>query len=460
MPSLSAERRGPLLLAALAALLPMSANAQPESPYITRGESKRWVLQATVSLSSIPTANADRSASLNDPQTSDIKTSQRFDIEQGTVFWPLAGSAGSYDVDRRSATTEIRFDGSEVPVSVSVFERDTSGHPLHSGGAYTQASFGPIENVTAKSVLRFSVRAETFQTVFDEAAAREVPWPQGDWPREAASAFEPVMFLDGGFDGPYRDSKVAETVRRLTGGDPRSQPPVVTAKWIAGELAKTFRPSGQIVVPDARPGTPRVSGQSVGAIQAFNVTGAGPASQRGRGSPLDLPLLLAACYREAGLPARVVMGYSADAANRATEAFRRSDKAETGPYAWVEFALYDEQQPNPAMALTWVPVDILYMRANNVGRRPFDQPWEGFGTSEQLVDIVPVGYHLHPHNLAATSYGGSIQVRNRRREPMPSLWGWNLVPETPAAVTQTLAFDVTSPSVTASDPERRAGERP
>jgi len=279
-----------------------------------------------------------------------------------------------------------------------------------------------------------------------------VPWPEGEWPKVAASTLEPMLFVDEGFDGAYDAKFVTRLADRWTNGQSRTQPPMVAAKWIAGELAKSFQPQGNGIISDAVPATGTQSGQSIGAISAIEVVGAEQASKRGKGSPFDMPVLLTALYHEIGLPARLVVGYAAGSAGGAQEAFRDIDRPEVGLYAWVEVALYDESQPRPDQQLTWVPVNILRIRSEGSYRRPLDQAWPGFGTDDQLNEILPISFHLHPHKMGAISYGMSS-----RRKPMPGLWGWNVVPNTPEAARQVLAFSATSPSIGPGDnqPGRR-----
>ena len=95
-----------------------------------------------------------------------------------------------------------------------------------------------------------------------------------------------------------------------------------------------------------------------------------------------------------------------------------------------------------------------------------DQRWDGFGRSDYFDQILPLGYHLHPHELPAVSYGmadarsGSGRTRGNAslRRPAPSLWGWNVVPVTPGLIHQTIVLSATTPSRTAEDVRReRAG---
>ena len=433
-----------LLAGLVGACCALSASAQGYkeelTPYLTRVDPQEWLLRTSIALS------ANNLAPANDGP---LLTDQEFKIEQGTIFFPMPMRSASHDREPRSLKAKLLFEGREIPLKLNVVASDSGGNPLHSGEAYGTWTFGEVE---AAMNMIFEVESVTtcWNTEFKDAEAMKVPWPSGAWPKEAASTLEPELFINEDFEGPYETDFVERLAERWTKGKAQSQPPMVVAKWLAGEVAKSFQPSGSGIVPDARPATARQSAQSVGAISAFEVVGAEEAARRGKGTAFDMPLLLVAVYREIGLPARLVVGYVGGSAGGGAEAFRASDRAEVGPYAWVEVALYDEKQADPKRQLTWVPVDINRIRADRVFSRKLDQPWPGFGSSDQLNEIIPIAYHLHPHRMGADSYGGTL---GRKRSPMPAIWGWNIVPATPCGVDQVLTFTATTPSRGPGDPE-------
>ncbi len=465
-----------------ASILTGSAPAQPESsPVITRSEPQDWRMLASVTLGSRIDTPAEAMLYVPPDQhtTQPVQLAEdpilrpdgavgAFSVEEATVYFPVAGSAAGYEVDRLSLKAEFLYKGQPIPIRPSLYERDASGQPVHSGGAYGVWSFGPAAEFVGNVVLQFEFEARSWNTRLDEDAARAVAWPKGDWPAEAASSFAPMLFIDYGYDDTYDTASLKRLVKEWTGDQPKSQPPFVLAKWLAGQVAQRFQPDGQLAAPDTIAANSVQAGRSLGAMQAVNVFGAQFAAEEMTGSPVDMVLLLTALYREAGLPARPVVGYVAGEAGGAAGFGGRSDQPEIGPYAWVEFALYDETKPSLGNSLTWVPVDILAMRAGNVGRRPFDQHWDGFGSGEYFNQLVPIAYHLHPHNLPAVSYGqGQISGARARAMggvrliPLPSLWGWNLVPFTPICQHQTMSLSATTPSRSAEDVrrERRGGGR-
>lgn len=429
------------ILGCLAATSASAQIAKQEmTPYLTRVEPQEWVLSTTIGLYANNLAPANEGPLLTD---------ENFEIKQGTIFFPMPIQSASHDREAKSVKASLIFEGREVPLTYNLVATDSGRNPLHSGEAYGTWTFGEVE-AGINMLFKVESRVTCWNTQFNETEAMKVPWPTGEWPKEAQSTFEPELFINEGFEGAYDTDNIKRLADRLTKGKAKSQPPMVVAKWIAGEIAKSFQPNGSGIIPDVRPATAKQSGQSVGATSGFEVIGAEEAARRGKGSPYDMALVLTAVYREVGLPARLVFGYVAGSAGGGDEPFRSNDRAEIGPYAWVEIALYDEKQADPKRQLTWVPVDIFRMREDRVFGRPLDQAWPGFGSSEQLNEIIPIAYHLHPHRMGASAYGASL---GRKREPRPAIWGWNIIPETPCGIDQVMTFNATSPARRPGDPK-------
>ncbi len=435
-----------------------SGQSESDGPYIQRLDPREWRLTANVTLM-IDGQSSSPWLHLSNQPINWIQTNQNahtFPVEQGALYWPLAGRGASYEVDRTSAQAKLFSDGWQVPLTRAIRDSDSDGSPLHSGGAYGVWGFGPHNAINKDIRMEFSFEGTTWNTRFDEARAREVAWPTGDWPAEAASTFDDMLFIDRGFAGPYQSGLAAALAEEYTAGRAQSQPPVVAAKWIAGQLIQDIQPDG---MPVFLSGVIPIKDRSQirpDHMQALRLEGTDRVALDMQGSPLDLALLLTAVYREIGLPARVVIGYVAGPRGGLADRYRDAEKPEYGVYPWVEFALYDEREGAIGDSLTWIPVDIVSMYQNNVGRRPFEQPWEGFGTSDLLSEVIPIGYHLHPHDLPAFSYGRSpwpIYQDPCRviYEPLPALWGWHIVPAMPCHARQAVTFAATTPSRTADD---------
>lgn len=266
-------------------------------------------------------------------------------------------------------------------------------------------------------------------TVFDEAAALKVPWPKGEWHAEAASALQPQMYVDMGPDetgvfAPYDMEPVNKLVDKwVKGKDPKSVMPVALAKWFAGQVVEHVQPTG----------TTRATGPE-GDFEGVAVQGAAVTAKSRRGNDADIACLLAAVYRRAGLPARIVIGW--DTGQEDKDRFLEKNK-DKGMRFWVEFALFDEA----ANTLDWIPVDVNAIREKS-SRLPDDfmpEPQKYFGTHDQLAAVIPFAFHFHPPTTVR-AYGS------------PGFWGWLVFPEPPGNVVQGFRFrSQTTPQVGADD---------
>jgi Transglutaminase-like superfamily len=273
--------------------------------------------------------------------------------------------------------------------------------------------------------LQIKIEATCHKTVFDEAAARTLEWPdKGDWSEAAKSSFEPQLYIDVGPEGPYDLKPIEDFVKKAMGGkEPAGQPPLLVAKVLAGEVLRVMQVSGT-----------GLNGSRSGLIEGLDLQGAPQALKRGRGSAFDVASVLTAVYRRVGLPARVVIGYDSGKSDD-EKGFTGEGQGKKGLRAWVEFALHD---PKNRLDV-WVPVDIVRLRKEMARLPAMDKPWPFFGTHEELDAIVPFAYHFFPPTTVR-SYGS------------PAFWGWLVTPEAPARAEQELRFTITSSA-------RRADER-
>lgn len=280
-------------------------------------------------------------------------------------------------------------------------------------------------DMTAREVeLKLEISGTAYRTKFDEAAAAKVGWPTGEWPKEASATFKPQMFVnEDAVVGAYDMSIVQEAVKRWTKGNPRSVPPVTLAKYIFGEVVAMMQPSGE-----------GLEFTRNGLIQGIGLVGAPEAMRLKRGSEFDIACVLAACYREAGLPARTVIAYAReDAGDRENFLNRRKEKAQLR--SWVEFCLYDEVNNT----INWVPVDPARMRKKSSRPPPLNKPWAYFGDNDDLNEVVPFALQFHPPTTVL-AYGS------------PGFWGWLVTPQPPSTAYQALRFEVTASSQRGGEP--------
>lgn len=274
--------------------------------------------------------------------------------------------------------------------------------------------------------LRVVFPVTCFQTRFDEALALEARWPE-TWPGEAGSCFQPQYWVDTDPAlGAYDMTPVREFLARLTAGkDPRSVPPVTLAKYLAGEVMRAVQPTGG-----------GLNFARTGELEGMSLQGAPETLRRGRGSEFDVVCVLAAVYRQAGLPARTVIGYDVgESRTEGREFLGRRGSASLR--AWVEVALIDPRDSS----LVWVPVDINRLRRASSRPPPLEQRWPYFGEHDELDRVIPFAFQFHPPTTVVAH--GS-----------PAFWGWLVTPRPPDAVIQSVRFNAITTPRTAEDMRR------
>jgi hypothetical protein len=277
--------------------------------------------------------------------------------------------------------------------------------------------------------LELEMPVRSYELAFNEKAAMLVPWPR-IWPEEASSALKPQTFIERGLtrEGEVKDYDPKVLEATLTAWlseegikDIKSVPLVQVAKVITGKVWRNVQPSGDGQV--SQKGTGKTMGLE---IQPPSVT-----LERGRGSEHDMVVLLVAMLKQAGIPARAVIGLEAQADG---DRFLDDRGGSKGLRAWVEFCVYDEAQHT----INWVPIDIFKMRRSAPRPPKMNTTWKWFGTTESTMELVPFALQYHPPTDVAT-YG------------IASFWGWFVTPKAPAEVEMTLSFHAT-------DVPRRASE--
>ncbi|MCC6284417.1 MAG: transglutaminase domain-containing protein [Phycisphaerales bacterium] len=283
--------------------------------------------------------------------------------------------------------------------------------------------------------LTVSLPMVTHRTKYHDDAAAQVEWPAGPWPDEAASSFQPMSYVDHHPQfGPYDMESVKALIRDWTKGeDPKKLRPALLAKFLAGQVASHVRVSGK-----------QFMAGPTGMLEGILLRGAPVTAKEGQGTPFELVCLLTAVYREAGLPARMVIGVKAGRSRKDLE-FLDGKKGRDELHAWVEWCLYDETDKT----VTWIPVDIIEIRASSSRRRGefWNEPMRYFGTHDKLDDVVPLSFHFFPPTTVR-SYGGS---------QTPAFWGWFVGPVSPGRAEQSLLFQVTSTPARAG--QDRDGQR-
>lgn len=285
---------------------------------------------------------------------------------------------------------------------------------------YAAWDFRPAKDEEAREVevkVQYPIRC--YATAFDEKAAMSVKWPDS-WPREAQDALQPQLYIEQGINdageiADYNKENIKKAVQLFLSEqgikNPKDAPPVRVAKALAGGVWNTVNPSGDGISKRKR--TSEVMGLT---IQAPTST-----LEQGIGSPHDMVALLVALLREAGIPARPVIGV--DIGGRDDKFLSKgSDKRKL--HSWAEFYLYDEANKT----YNWVPIDIIKMRRSTTRPPRIEQPWRGFGTCPDMEATAPFAVAYHPPQRGVAAYGAG------------GFWGWFVTPQTPKHAEQVLTF--------------------
>ncbi len=396
---------------AVVAMAAAGAGAQPDSrkPLLERTEPHDWVLTCNVNV---------RSYGRSDVHTN-MPTRAALDFTSAAVVFPMIENTAS------SVTKQPPELGGKLLLN----DRVSDANPTFLTGDYpcgTRLGKWVMHEWSGEEVgLQVTIPATCYQTKFDEDAANQVGWPEA-WPAVAQSTFKPQFFVDTmpGKDGAEAASdmeQVKKMVSQWMGGkDPKSLPPTKLAKFLAGKVLEAVQVSGD--------------GQNyarTGEIEGFNLIGAAETAKRGRGSEFDEVCLLAAVYRQAGLPCRTVIGWDVGEAKRDKDKkFLARNNGTKGLRGWVEFALPDVNSPG---GLAWIPVDVVRMRKSSSRMQPLERPWKYFGTHDELDGVIPIAFQFHPPTTVVAH--GS-----------PALWGWMVTPKPPDNVTQAIRFDAVTES--------------
>ena len=403
-----------------------AAPGQPDwalepSPYITRERPHRWTITAHMFIGA--------SQWLESQDDALVPRHDTWEFSAATLVYPILPETGSSILEVRgpadkeipAVTGRVELDDRPLSDTVTILRQGIGGGPLPCGTWRGQWQIEPPEAGAYRvREMEFEVASSivSYRTKLDERGAREVDWPKGEWPPEAAATFQPQMFVDFDTQGRgYDMTPVADLLREWTDGkDPRTVRPVVLAKYLAGQVLQHVQINGEGLAFD-----------QTGMWQGFDTPGAVAAAVEGRGTEIDLPCLLVAIYRAAGIPARLVIGY--DEQSEGKQIYLEQKKGGGAIRVWVEFCLYDEV----GRTMGWVPVDITKLRKkqNRLPDNYLDRPLRFFGTHDELDRVAPLAFHFHPPTTVR-SYGS------------PALWGWFVTPTPPGRATQRVDFTITT----------------
>jgi hypothetical protein len=275
-------------------------------------------------------------------------------------------------------------------------------------------------------------------TLFSRKDADMVRWPTGPWTPVAASTFNDFQNL--GTIGTGQPLVLVEhnnpVVQNLVstwcdGKDPKTIPPVALAEWLAGNVLEMIQPNGD-----------GLNFNDNGSLEGFQLKGAVQTILDKRGNDQDISCVVAAVYRAAGLPARIVIGYDINDKKGLNKNFLTKKTGTNTFRSWVEFCLLDEKKKTEV----WVPVDVTRQRKNSNKVLNTPKSWRYFGEHDELDGILPIAFQFHPPAAGVLSHGS------------PCFWGWFTTPRAQVA-NQYLRFNgITTPRTATTDSDRAADE--
>ena len=324
-------------------------------------------------------------------------------LDRFSIAFPIPPSTSAHHVYPDTLTGELRVEHTLIDEEPRILDGYQGGTTLALWESYKDRT------IADDIRLRLTTEVVCFETRIDEPRAATYPWPEGDLtlPPEVASMLEPQLFIESD------DPRFAQLVNHWTNNNPRNVTPYILAKHLAANLIEYYTPTGVTFEAVTRgPGPLNIESFANG----FRVRGAVNALEQQTGPPLDLPNLLAALYRAAGIPARVVIALE----------LNEQSRSDSGRYptftAWTEFWIYDPKFERGE----WIPVDIIRQRAWAGKAPPLDIPWEFFGRNLAFDRVIPLSFHWHPPTTLINAGA-------------PALWGWLPEPDVPA-IDQVISF--------------------
>ncbi len=286
------------------------------------------------------------------------------------LVFPVVSEGGYSELDEDRLNPRLMLDDHRAPTEFKIVPIGASGSAL--------ARF-TIKKFQGKQIdIRLDEYITCYDAKVDEAKAMKIKWPE-QWDPKVQEALQQQKYIES------TSETIVRVQKKLVGDNAKKIPPYLLAKVLARGTVKLLQVSGTSISRDRR-----------GKIDGLNVQGAEHAVTTRRGTLFDSVCLFVALCRASGLPARPVIGLD------------NEDNARV--VAWAEFYLPDKG---------WIAVDIRELIAGPGMMRKLDRPWRGFGSNEDLNELVPIANYFHP---PASVVGGGLKGK-------PMLWGWRPTPE-------------------------------
>ncbi len=390
----------------------------PEHPVLKLKDPEQNTVEIQV------TVNAHtRNVQTNDGRYGSSYVVHEWDIDSMVVVLPTITTTGNAIGSTGSVRGQLFVDGREMDNSATIIG------PYQGQAMYARYEAGPTRADGFRVVHKQDIVC--YETVYDENLAKQLPWPDA-WPPDADSTFQPQQLISEVRSSYDNEGPVNELLKHWTNGeDPKKIPPADLAKYLTkcvwdhvrlvrGVMSRLPSDEGVVVTQG------RNTLESIAATNSgYEVQHADKTALSGEGSENDMPVLLTAVMRAAGLPARLVIGYREESEDE--QDLSNSDRYRT----WVEFALFDPAANDGKGQLIWIPVDIVELKQSSSRSRNLNRPWKYFGTNDELDTLVPVSHHFHPPTTV-------------RSYTVPALYGWTTEPAPPELASQSFFMNISA----------------
>jgi len=393
---------------------PGPVQAVPYEPVVLRvdADKQEWTLNAEVMLVSLTEQRSDVRGRQPVFQT------RRIVVDRAVLVFPVPTDTAFTVMDDLLFESSVILGGRTISDTPRLVEGYQAGARL---------AAWDISNIDANGI-RLNVRTAmtSFNTVVDEKRAFAVDWPKGELPEMLNSALGAQLYVES--DAP----EIARLVEVWTNGNPKRVKPYYLAKHLAAKVVDWYQPSEGPFLAERDSEIYR-TGTGAIMIAGYNVRGAISAAREQRGSAFDMANLLCAVYRQAGIPARVVIGYNHEGQQRGSN--------RSPIHAWVEFFLMVDEENGLG---EWIPVDIIRQREFASRAPAVERPWKYFGNNDRSHQYSAISFHWHPPTVVVNS-------------GPPAFWGWLPEPSAPN-IDQGIRFHAfNTPMTTEIQRRRREG---
>ena len=162
-------------------------------------------------------------------ESQDIAPTTRMRFNRALFYFPVAPGSSMHDWNKGKTKGYVRAE--------NVDKDDT---PRFADG-YQCGTQLMVFDVGEVDTVRLTMHTETamtsYETVIDEARAREITWPKEPWEPLIASALQPQLFIE------VEDEKVQQLVKEWTNGNPRGAKPYDLAKHLAVKVFEYYAPT-------------------------------------------------------------------------------------------------------------------------------------------------------------------------------------------------------------------------